>query len=106
MKNAISELFTKIAAVMPRQSETKESVFAKWPEVFFPAFWDEMLSFAKDPTKAQQVLDELDVLARDGAAVSPEVGRNIMAVMQIARATLRRTDDMKLPGSLMEWATV
>lgn len=83
----LSQLLAQTPAVM--ENPTTESVFAVWPELFVPAFWEQMQQFAKDPRKAKDVIDEMDQLAAQGATVSPQVGRNLMVVMKTARRTVR-----------------
>lgn len=86
----LSEPLAQTSAVIA--SPTTESVFAVWPELFVTAFWDQMHQFAKDPRKAKDVILEMDQLAAQGATVSPQVGRNMMAVMKTARRTVQHAD--------------
>lgn len=83
----LSELLAKTPAA--RTKPITESVFAVWPELFSAQFWERMQQFAKDPGKAQDVINELDKLGAQGATVSPVVAKNLMKTMQTARLTLR-----------------
>ena len=65
------------------------SVFNNYPELLLADFWIKMHDFARSPDKASPVLAEMDGLGKQGASLSPEIGRNMQAVMRVVRETLR-----------------
>lgn len=66
-----------------------ESIYSQFPELFHPAFWELMETFAKDPKIAGELVQELDQIAMKGATICPSVAHNFGITLQIARRTIR-----------------
>jgi hypothetical protein len=51
-------------------------------------FWTKLFDLARDPKKAQQVLDELNLIEDEPCIENDRVWRNVRAVRSTARMTL------------------
>lgn len=54
-------------------------------------FWEALFKSARDPKKAQQVLDELQVIEEEPCIDNDRVWQNVRAVKATARMTVNRS---------------
>jgi hypothetical protein len=87
--NAISILTQAAKAAFQATLDQPAGVqrYSQFP-VHAHEFWKEMFELARDPKKAQQVLDELNHIEDEPCIENDRVWRNVLAVRSVAKMTL------------------
>jgi hypothetical protein len=76
--------------------ERSALAFTTTPELFRPEFWEFLMARAENPRYAQNVIEDVAVMAEEGITVVPSIAKNVAAVMHCARRTLRKKELSKV----------